>query len=137
MFYSKERNKVLLSTLFLSCALTIIVSDNSYDILLVIAISCVTFALFSSMTIELKGNELSIYFGFGFWRKNINVLDIKETSIYQSKWYQGIGIRKLKDGWLYNASVGSALKLSLCNGKHIYIGCKHTERLNKALIVGK
>lgn len=137
MFYSKELNKALLSTLFLSCVLTMIVSDNSYDRLLVIAISFVIFALFSSMTIELKGNELSIYFGFGFWRKNINVSDIKETSIYQSKCYQGIGIRKIKDGWLYNASVGSAIKLSLCNGKHIYIGCKHANRLNKALIFGK
>ena len=83
-----------------------------------------TFLLFFSMTIELKGDMLTWYFGFGFWRKVVKGSDIVDISLYQTKWYQGIGIRMLSDGWLYNASTGSAIKLSLSVGKNIYIGCK-------------
>ncbi len=85
------------------------------------------------MTIELKGDTLTWYFGFGFWRKVVKVSDIVDTSFYQTKWYQGIGIRMLSDGWLYNASTGSAIKLILSGGKHIYIGCKDAQGLKAAL----
>ncbi|AHI99373.1 hypothetical protein D024_1171 [Vibrio parahaemolyticus 3259] len=39
----------------------------------------------------------------------------------------------LKDGWLYNASVGKALKLTLTSGKNVYLGCKDWKGLQNAL----
>ncbi|MEZ8689253.1 hypothetical protein AB6D53_16610 [Vibrio splendidus] len=133
VFYSKEFNKGLLLILVAISAFIVVTSDNNPETLIAHAINGLIALLFFSMTIEVKDNVLSWYFGFGFWRKNVEVSGITETSFYQSKWYQGIGIRMLSDGWLYNASIGSALKLSLSNGKHVYIGCKDTDGLKLAL----
>ncbi len=133
MFYSKELNKGLLLILGVISAFIVFTSDSSHGALFALSINALIAILFFSMTIELKSDILTWYFGFGFVRKTVKVSDIVDTSFYQTKWYQGIGIRMLSDGWLYNASIGSALKLSLSNGKHVYIGCKETDGLKLAL----
>ncbi|WP_261885897.1 hypothetical protein [Vibrio pomeroyi] len=133
MFYSKELNKGLLLILIVLSVFIVYTSDSSYGALFALSINALIAILFFSMTIELKSNILTWYFGFGFLRKTVKVSDIVDTSFYQTKWYQGIGIRMLSDGWLYNASIGSALKLSLSDGKQLYIGCKNTEDLKRAL----
>ena len=133
MFYSKELNKGLLLILGVISAFIVFTSDSSYGALFALSINALIAILFFSMTIELKSDILTWYFGFGFLRKTVKVTEIVDTSFYQTKWYQGIGIRMLSDGWLYNASIGSALKLSLSDGKQLYIGCKNTEDLKRAL----
>ncbi|WP_299137587.1 hypothetical protein [uncultured Vibrio sp.] len=133
MFYSKELNKGLLLILGVISAFIVFTSDINYGTLFALSINALITVLFFSMTIELKSDILTWYFGFGFLRKAVKVSDIVDTSFYQTKWYQGIGIRMLSDGWLYNASIGSALKLSLSDGKQFYIGCKNTEDLKRAL----
>ncbi|WP_373951327.1 hypothetical protein [Vibrio pomeroyi] len=133
MFYSKELNKGLLLILCVISAFIVFTSESSYGALFALSINALIAVLFFSMTIELKSDILTWYFGFGFLRKTVKVSDIIDTSFYQTKWYQGIGIRMLSDGWLYNASIGSALKLSLSDGKQFYIGCKNTEDLKRAL----
>ncbi|MEZ9700940.1 hypothetical protein AB4455_09850 [Vibrio sp. 10N.261.46.E12] len=133
MFYSKELNKGLLLILGVISAFIVFTSDSSYGALFALSINVLIAILFFSMTIELKSDILTWCFGFGFVRKTVKVFDIVDISFYQTKWYQGIGIRMLSDGWLYNASIGSALKLSLSNGKHVYIGCKKTDGLKLAL----
>ncbi|WP_435441822.1 hypothetical protein [Vibrio gallaecicus] len=85
------------------------------------------------MTIGINGNKVYWYFGFGFLRKEIELCHIVNILPYETKWYQGIGVRMLKDGWLYNASVGKALKLTLSNGKNVYLGCKNLVAFQHAL----
>ena len=133
MFYSEELNKGLLLILILFSVFIIFTPHNGFGALFALTINALIAALFFSMTIELKGETLTWFFGFGFWRKVVKVSDIVDMSFYQTKWYHGIGIRMLSDGWLYNASTGSALKLSLSGGKHIYIGCKDAQGLKVAL----
>ena len=50
-------------------------------------------AYFSSMTIEVRGDALCHYFGFGgkIWRRQLS--DIVEVSVVRNKWYWGWGIR--------------------------------------------
>ena len=133
MFYSKELNKGLLLILIVFSVFIVFTPHNGFGPLFALSINALIATLFFSMTIELKGDTLTWFFGFGFWRKVVKVSDIVDMSFYQTKWYQGIGIRMLSDGWLYNASTGSALKLSLSDGKHIYIGCKDAQGLKVAL----
>ncbi|CAH6883680.1 conserved hypothetical protein [Vibrio chagasii] len=133
MFYSKELNKGLLLILIVLSVFIVFTSDNGFGALFALSINALIASLFFSMTIELKDDLLTWYFGFGFWRKVVKVSDINDTSFYQTKWYQGIGIRMLSDGWLYNPSTGPALKLSLIGGKHIYIGCKDAQGLKAVL----
>lgn len=112
MFYNKELNKGLLLILIVLSVFIVFTSNNGFGAFFALSINALIAILFFSMTIELKGDTLTWYFGFGFWRKVVKVSDIVDTSFYQTKWYQGIGIRMLSDGWLYNASTGSAIKLS-------------------------
>ena len=133
MFCSKELNKGLLLILIVLSLFIVFTSNNGFGALFALSINALIAIVFFSMTIELKGDTLTWYFGFGFWRKVVKVSDIVDTSFYQTKWYQGIGIRMLSDGWLYNASTGSAIKLILSGGKHIYIGCKDAQGLKAAL----
>ena len=133
MIYSKELNKGLLLILIVFSVFIVFTPHNGFGALFALSINALIATLFFSMTIELKGDTLTWFFGFGFWRKVVRVSYIVDMSFYQTKWYHGIGIRMLSDGWLYNASTGSALKLSLSGGKHIYIGCKDAQGLKVAL----
>lgn len=133
MFYSKELNKGLLLILIVFSVFIVFTPHNGFGALFALSINALIATLFFSMTIELKGDTLTWFFGFGFWRKVVKVSDIVDMSFYQTKWYHGIGIRMLSDGWLYNASTCTALKLSLSGGKHIYIGCKDVQGLKVAL----
>ncbi len=113
MYKQTEVNKVLLTLLFILSAIIIFTSSHISSAVIALSINLVVAVLFYSMTVGVSGNKIYWYFGFGFLRKEVELSDTVQTSLYETKWYQGIGIRMLKDGWLYNASVGKALKLTL------------------------
>lgn len=133
MYKQTEVNKVLLGILTILSAFILFTSTHLGSTVIALAINLLIVMLFYSMTIGVTENRVYWYFGFGFLRKEIDLSEIIETSPYETKWYQGIGIRMLKDGWLYNVSVGKALKLTLADGKHVYLGSKDLESLNRAL----
>ncbi|ENM8499152.1 hypothetical protein AB8289_004659 [Vibrio parahaemolyticus] len=133
MYKQTEVNKVLLTLLFILSAIIIFTSSHISSAVIALSINLVIAVLFYSMTVGVSGNKIYWYFGFGFLRKEVELSDIVQTSLYETKWYQGIGIRMLKDGWLYNASVGKALKLTLTSGKNVYLGCKDWKSLQHAL----
>ena len=101
--------------------------------IIILSINLLVTLLFFSLTIVIDEQKLRWYFGFGIISKQVELSQITDTSEYQTKWYQGIGIRMLSDGWLYNASVGKAVKITLTDGKNIYLGCKDVDALQKAL----
>ena len=128
-----EINKALLVILLLISVVIVFTSNHAYTAIIVLLVNLVIAILFFSMTIKVIKNKVIWYFGLGFLRKEIEISEIVETSSYETKWYEGIGIRMLKDGWLYNASVGKALKLTLFDGKKIYLGCKDLEGFQQSL----
>ena len=101
--------------------------------IIILSINLLVTLLFFSLTIVIDEQKLRWYFGFGIISKQVELSQITDTSEYQTKWYQGIGIRMLSDGWLYNASVGKAVKITLTDGKNIYLGCKDVDALQQAL----
>ncbi|KGY11533.1 hypothetical protein NM22_14375 [Vibrio tubiashii] len=133
MYKQSEVNTALISILLILSAIIVFTSSYIGGALIALSINLVIGTLFYSMTIEVTGNKVSWYFGLGFLRKEVDASSITEISIYETKWYQGTGVRILKDGWMYNASVGKALKLSMSSGKNIYLGCKDVEGLQFAL----
>ncbi len=133
MYKQSEVNTVLITILLILSAIIVFTSSYIGGALIALSINLVIGTLFYSMTIEVTGNKVSWYFGLGFLRKEVDASSITEISIYETKWYQGTGVRMLKDGWMYNASVGKALKLSMSSGKNIYLGCKDVEGLQFAL----
>ena len=114
----------------------IIFSPELADLkIIILSINLLVTLLFFSLTIVIDEQTLRWYFGFGIISKDVELSQIAETSAYKTKWYQGIGIRMLNDGWLYNASVGQAIKITLTDGKNIYLGCKDADALQQALKV--
>ena len=114
----------------------IIFSPELADLkIIILSINLLVTLLFFSLTIVIDEQTLRWYFGFGIISKDVELSQIVQTSVYKTKWYQGIGIRMLNDGWLYNASVGQAIKITLTDGKNIYLGCKDADALQQALKV--
>ncbi|MBN3575625.1 hypothetical protein [Vibrio neptunius] len=133
MYKQTQVNTVLISLLLILSGVIVATSDSIASALIALTINFVIGVLFYSMTVEVNANKVSWYFGLGFLRKEVDVVNITDMSSYDTKWYQGIGVRMLKDGWLYNVSVGQALKLTLAGGKTVYLGCKDIGVLKRAL----
>ena len=133
MYKETEINYSLIIILLVISAF-IIFSPELADLkIIILSINLLVTLLFFSLTIVIDEQKLRWYFGFGIISKQVELSQITDTSEYQTKWYQGIGIRMLSDGWLYNASVGKAVKITLTDGKNIYLGCKDVDALQKAL----
>ncbi|MCF2847891.1 hypothetical protein NH514_12325 [Pseudoalteromonas sp. ACER1] len=135
MYKETEINYSLIIILLVISAF-IIFSPELADLkIIILSINLLVTLLFFSLTIVIDEQKLRWYFGFGIISKDVELSQIVENSAYKTKWYQGIGIRMLSDGWLYNASVGQAIKITLADRKNIYLGCKNVDALQQALKV--
>ncbi|WP_289096370.1 hypothetical protein [uncultured Pseudoalteromonas sp.] len=135
MYKQTELNYSLIIILLVISAFIILSPELAGLKIIILSINLLVTLLFFSLTIVIDKQKLRWYFGFGIISKDVGLSQIAETSAYKTKWYQGIGIRMLNDGWLYNASVGQAIKITLADGKNIYLGCKNVDALQKALKV--
>jgi len=134
--YKKTEINYSLIVILLVISTFIIFSPELADLkIIILSINLLVTLLFFSLTIVIDEQKLRWYFGFGVIRKDVELSQIAETSAFKTKWYQGIGIRMLSDGWLYNASVGQAVKITLADGKNIYLGCKNVDALQQVLNV--
>jgi len=95
-------------------------------------LSIVTF-LFSTLTVKVDDKYLSWYFGPGFWKKRVALSDIEAVTPINTKWYWGWGIRLTPNGWLYNVSGLSAVKVVLKSGTTLVIGTNDSANLTKKL----
>jgi hypothetical protein len=89
--------------------------------------------VFSSLTVEVFPEELTWYFGPGFWRKSIQRREIASATPVRNKWWWGWGIHLTPRGWLYNVSGLEAVEIALRNGKTIRIGSDEATALAQAL----
>ena len=64
-------------------------------------------------------------------KKVIPIHNIERIGIVINKWYYGFGIRKIKNGWLYNIQGLDAIELKMKNSKSIIrIGTADSKKLN-------
>jgi hypothetical protein len=49
--------------------------------------------LFSSLTVEVNGNELRWHFGPGFWTYRLALDEIETVAVVRNHWWNGFGIR--------------------------------------------
>ena len=135
MYKQTEINYSLIVILLVISTFIIFSPELADFKIIILSINLLVTLLFFSLTIVIDEQKLRWYFGFGIISKDVELSQIAETSAYKTKWYQGIGVRMLSDGWLYNASVGQAVKITLADGKNIYLGCKDAGALQQALKV--
>jgi hypothetical protein len=82
------------------------------------------------LVIELDDEELRWSFGFVGWpRWRLPLRDIASVEVAESTWLEGWGIRRTRQGWLYNAWGRRCLRLVRHDGKVTRLGCADPERL--------
>lgn len=90
--------------------------------LIVAGVTLMTILMVGWMTVTVDDTWVVVRFGAGLIRKRFHIGDIVSGERARSNWLHGIGVRKIRDGWLYNAKVGDAVQLNLAGGTRALIG---------------
>jgi hypothetical protein len=87
--------------------------------------------LLGRLVIELRGQTLHWHFGFLGWpRWQVALHDIARVELTRVAAWRGAGIKGPRQRRLYNASLGgSALKLTMRDGREVTLGSPEPERL--------
>jgi hypothetical protein len=94
----------------------------------------IIFLLFFKLTVAVNDSNIVISFGVGIIRKKVSLGDINEVKRVKTNWYNGWGIRKIKNGMLYNIQGFNAIELSFKNKKSILrIGISSSSDLDKEI----
>lgn len=89
--------------------------------------------LFSLMSTRVTPKNVEWHFTLGFWKKSISLSKVNSIARVRNKYWWGLGIRLIPDGWLYCVSGLDAVELKLESGKVIRIGTDEPEELFQAL----
>jgi len=136
-FYRHTQTGLLLRWMTLPAAIGLffagLVAGKAFLILLpAIALGAISW-VFSSLTVEVSGDELVWFFGPGFWRKSIARSEIESAMPVQNRWWWGWGIHLTPRGWLYNVSGFDAVEVSLRDGTTLRIGSNQARCLADAI----
>ena len=114
-----QRGTLLLAVLGLVVAGVAVVAtaaDGSLRLIpaIVIGVLAVVACLFSSLTVSVSREAISIRFGVvGLIRKSFRIRDIQDVRAVRNLWYYGWGIRYTPHGWLFHVSGLDAVEWSL------------------------
>ena len=89
--------------------------------------------LFSSLTVEVEGNELRWHFGPGLWSYRLPLDEINEVAVVRNRWWNGWGIRRAPGFRLYNVSGLDAVELRVGPNDVRRIGTDDPQGLADAL----
>jgi hypothetical protein len=103
------------------------------SILLTLIVLIAAAILFSSLTVDVSGNELRWHFGPGLWAYRLPLGDIQRVAIVRNRWWSGFGIRMRPGFRLYNVSGFDAVELQLKSGDIRRIGTDDPQGLAAAL----
>ncbi len=93
-----------------------------------------TLLSFYKLTITITKETIEAKFGIGIIKRVLNIKDINYESIEKIKVpaLYGIGIRLTPHGWLYNVSIGHAIKIKT-DTKTFFVGTEDFEKINSIL----
>ncbi len=97
------------------------------------AVVGVVLALFSTLTVVVRDDEVDLRFGPGLIRRRIPLTRIRDVRAVRNRWYWGWGIRLTPHGWLWNVSGLGAVELEYENGRCFRIGTDEPDELTNAL----
>ncbi|MFP6598015.1 MAG: hypothetical protein VCC01_11215 [Candidatus Hydrogenedentota bacterium] len=151
--YEHRQPAIFIIRLFLGIAITILllatVNVMNMDGSTIEAISPLSFflippsillivgTLFRSLTVCVGKEDISLAFGLGIIRKRFRIEDIESSRVVRNRWYYGLGIRKIQNGWLYNVSGLDAVELQMKDGRRFRIGTDEPDELLEAIEVAR
>jgi hypothetical protein len=89
--------------------------------------------LFSTLTVEVNGNDIRLRFGTGPIGRRISLLDVRAYRMVQNPWTYGWGIHYYPGGVIYNVSGPHAVELELGDGKRVRVGTDEPQKLHDAI----
>ncbi|MEE8130323.1 MAG: hypothetical protein V3T48_08555 [Vicinamibacterales bacterium] len=90
-------------------------------------------ALFSSLTVSVSREQISLRFGVGLIRRRFRIGDIRHVGIIRNRWWYGWGVRFTPHGWLYGVSGFDAVRIELTNGRTYNVGTDEPTELLTAI----
>ena len=133
-------NFIIILSVFMFVILTLhIFQIGNNPLPLTIAIVFIVFTLiltllFFRLSVIVNKDYIKIRFGIGLIRKKFNISDISEVKKVRTKWYNGWGIRYVRNGWLYNIQGFNAVELMYKNRKkRVLIGTKPNSNLEREI----
>lgn len=90
---------------------------------------------FSRLEVTVDAENVTAAFGYGSPKKVVAHIDVVAVREVRNNWWQGLGVRNISNGWMYNIWGLDAVELELADGKVFRIGTNDSERLTAALIL--
>lgn len=110
-------------------------SGTNFAVTALMALILFVLASFSTLTIAVDKQFLSICFGWGIFRKKFLVNEIASVARVKNRWYYGWGIRVCfwPKMWIFNISGFDAIEIVLKNNTIYRIGTDEPEKLEAAI----
>jgi hypothetical protein len=84
--------------------------------------------IFNSLTVEIDDFYFRFKFGTGLIRKKYKLSDIESCEPVKNMIISGWGVRRMRDGWLFNVSGVKAVKIKFKNRtERVYVGTAEPE----------
>lgn len=90
--------------------------------------------LFTTLTVEVDAREIRLRFAIGLIRRTIPLAGLSGCQEVRNSWIHGWGIRRLRDGWMWNVSGLDAVELRLRGGGVFRIGTDEPAALARAIV---
>ncbi len=135
MYKTRQANKVLLGIQVAIMVFVTFFDLQLIEIVLVLILNVTIALIFGWLTIEVVEQQLKWHFGIGLVSRSIKIEEIQTIEDHHAQFYQGLGMRLLKDGWMYNAGEGDAVKITMVDHRIIYLGTPDRAGLIKHLKV--
>jgi hypothetical protein len=99
----------------------------------VLVLSAAVLVVLSALTVEVGDGAVTASFRFGWPARRIELADIQSVGTVQNAWWVGLGIRKVRRGWMYNVWGFDAVQLDLADGSVFRIGSADADGLLAAI----
>jgi hypothetical protein len=125
--------------LFFTFVAFVVASDDQVQVGVVVAIVVMMLAILilgvvlSRLDVTVTDDQVVAAFGFGRPRRAFDLTDIVEARVVRNSWWNGWGVRKIRNGWMYNVWGLDAVELELTSGKVFRIGTDDPDGLEAAL----
>lgn len=85
---------------------------------------------FYGLTVEISGDTIKAYFGFGLISKKIKFEKIESIKAVTNPWYYGWGVRIIPNGMMFNVTGTKAIEISYKNSNRVFrMGTKNPQLL--------
>ncbi|HTN49114.1 MAG TPA: hypothetical protein VMK32_06765 [Burkholderiaceae bacterium] len=88
---------------------------------------------FSSLTVRIGGDRITLHFGFGWPSKSVSLAEVASASVTRTTFCEGWGVHRTRRGWLYNVSGFDAVIVQRRDGSSLLIGSDEARRLKAAI----